>query len=155
MQTKDLRYTPAKFLHEHQRWCMVLDVPAGASHTIMIPFAMQYGDVLHCYDISSLESTAVQFSVRNWLLDGVPIQDTFEHLRLPLQELDALHVQIPVGFVGQVLLLRVRSTYTNPKAPELIRLGALLHLIQQEPTAAIVYKHKVKPLEHTSGSPAE
>lgn len=147
MQTKDLRYTSAELTREYQRWCVVQDVPAGASNVLTISFAMQYADTLRCYDISTLEDSAIQSAVHDWLLNGKPIWETLEPLRLPLQELDALRVQIPEGFVGRVLLLRARPVVdADPEAPELIRLGALLHRIQQEPTALNVWKDLVRPI---------
>lgn len=144
METKDLRYTPAEYTREHQRTYTVLDIAEGDSAVVVVSPAMQYSDALRAYDITTMDSTLVTDTVSKWLLTGEAIWDTLEHLRLQIRTVDSQRIALPDGFVGRVLIARVTPD-ANAEAPELIRLGALLHRIQQEPTAAVVYQHKVKP----------
>ena len=149
METKDLRYAPAQYTREHQRTFTVLDIAEGDSNVIVLSQALQYSDAVRAYDCSTLEDTAVTDAVSKWILTGESIWDTFEHLRLPIRVVDSQRIALPDGFVGRVLIARVTPD-ADAEAPELIRLGALLHRIQQEPTAAVVYKQKVKPVEPTA-----
>nr|DAP28359.1 MAG TPA: hypothetical protein [Caudoviricetes sp.] len=144
METKDLRYTPAEYTREHQRTYTVLDIREGDSSIVVVSPAMQYSDALRAYDITTADSTLITDAVSKWILTGEAIWDTLEHLRLQIRTVDSQRIALPDGFVGRVLIARVTPD-ANAEAPELIRLGALLHRIQQEPTAAVVYQHKVKP----------
>lgn len=144
METKDLRYAPAQYTREHQRTFTVLDIAEGDSNVVTLSQALQYSDAVRAYDCSTLEEAAVTDAVRTWILQGDSIWDTFEHLRLPIQIVDNQRIALPEDFVGRVLIARITPD-ADPEAPELIRLGALLHRIQQEPTAAIPYQYKVKP----------
>lgn len=146
METKDLRYTPAEYMREHQRTYTVLDINEGDSTVVVVSPAMQYSDALRAYDITTVDSILVTDTVSKWILTGESIWDTLEHLRLQIHTVDSQRIALPDGFVGRVLIARVTPD-ANAEAPELIRLGALLHRIQQEPTAAVVYQHKVKPVE--------
>lgn len=146
METKDLRYAPAQYTREHQRTFTVLDIAEGDSNVIVLSQALQYSDAVRAYNISTVEDTTVTDAVSKWILTGDSIWDTFEHLRLPIRVVDGQRIALPDGFVGRALIARVTPD-ADVEAPELIRLGALLHRIQQEPTAAVVYKDKVKPVE--------
>lgn len=148
METKDLRYAPAQYTREHQRAYTVLDIAEGDSTVIALSQALQYSDTVRAYDCSTLEDTMVTDAVSKWILQGESIWDTFEHLRLPIRVVDSQRIALPDGFVGRVLIARVTPD-ADVEAPELIRLGALLHRIQQEPTAAIPYRYKVKPKRDT------
>jgi len=152
MQTKDLRYTPAEYTREHQRTYTVLDIAEGDSTTVVVSPAMQYSDALRAYDITTVESTLVTDTVSKWLLTGEAIWDTLEHLRLQIRTVDSQRIALPDGFVGRVLIARVTPD-ANAEAPELIRLGALLHRIQQEPTALRVWKDKVYPVRQCKWMP--
>lgn len=144
METKDLRYAPAEYTREHQRTYTVLDIAEGDSNLIVLSQAMQRSDAVRAYDITTVESTVVTDAVSKWILTGESIWQVLEHLRLPVHTVDSQRIALPDGFVGRVLIARVTPD-ADAEAPELIRLGALLHRIQQEPTAAVVYQHKVKP----------
>lgn len=144
MQTKDLHYTPAEYTREHQRTYTVLDINEGDSTAVVVNPAMQYSDALRAYDITTVESPLVTDAVSKWILTGESIWDSFEHLRLQIRTIDSQRIALPDGFVGRVLIARVTPD-ANAEAPELIRLGALLHRIQQEPTALYPWKDKVKP----------
>mgnify|MGYP004682394595 CR=1 FL=1 len=143
METKDLRYAPAQYTREHQRAYTVLDIAEGDSTIVTLSQALQYSDAVRAYDCSTLEDTAVTDAVSKWILQGDSIWDTFEYLRLPVQVVDSQRIALPDGFVGRALIARVTPD-ADAEAPELIRLGALLHRIQQEPTALWVWKNKVK-----------
>ena len=146
METKDLRYAPAEYTREHQRTYTVLDIAEGDSNLVVLSQAMQHSDAVRAYDITTVESTVVTDAVSKWILTGESIWQVLEHLRLDIRTVDSQRIALPDGFVGRVLIARVTPD-ANAEAPELIRLGALLHRIQQEPTAAVVYQHKVKPVE--------
>lgn len=147
METKDLRYAPAEYTREHQRAYTVLDIAEGDSNLVVLNQAMQHSDAVRAYDITTVESTVVTDAVSKWILTGESIWQVLEHLRLDIHTVDSQRIALPDGFVGRVLIARVTPD-ANAEAPELIRLGALLHRIQQEPTALRVWKDKVKPI-HT------
>lgn len=145
METKDLHYASAEYTREHQRTYTVLDIAEGDSNLVVLSPAMQYSDAVRAYDITTVESTVVTDAVSKWILTGESIWQVLEHLRLDIHTVDNQRIALPEGFIGRVLIARVTPD-ANVEASELIRLGALLHRIQQEPTAAVVYKHKVKPV---------
>ena len=142
MQTKDLRYTSAEYTREHQRTYTVLDINAGDSTTVVVNPVMRYADALRAYDITTTDSALVTDAVSKWILTGESIWDSLEHLRLQIRTVDSQRIALPDGFVGRVLITRVTPN-ADAEAPELIRLGALLHRIQQEPTALYPWKDKV------------
>ncbi len=148
METRDLRYAPAEYTREHQRTFKVLDINEGDSNIVVISAAMQHSDTVRAYDITTVESTVVTDAVSKWILTGESIWEVFEHLRLSTCTVDSQRIALPEGFVGRVLIARVTPD-ANLEAPELIRLGALLHRIQQEPTALYPWKDIVKVKEDT------
>lgn len=152
MQTKDLRYTPAEYTREHQRTYTVLDINAGDSTTIVVSPAIQYSDALRAYDITTVDSTLVTDAVSKWILTGESIWDSFEHLHLQIRTVDSQRIALPNGFVGRVLIARI-TLDADTEAPELIRLGALLHRIQQESTALYPWKDKVRTVTEYEPEP--
>lgn len=154
MQTKDLRYTPAKYTREHQRTYTLLDIAEGDSNTVLLSQAMQYADTVHAYDVTALKPTAITDIVSEWLLTGKSVWSILEHQRLQIRVVDSRRIALPSGFVGRVLIARATPD-ADTEAPELIRLGALLHRIQQEPTALRVWKGAPKPLvQHILDTPS-
>lgn len=148
METKDLRYAPAEYTREHQRTYTVLDIAEGDSNLVVLSQAMQYSDAIRAYDITTVESTLVTATVSKWILTGESIWQVLEHLRLDIRTVDSQRIALPDGFVGRVLITRVTPD-ADAEAPELVRLGALLHRIQQEPTALYPYQYKVKVKKDT------
>lgn len=148
METKDLRYAPAEYTREHQRAYTVLDIAEGDSNLVVLSQAMQHSDTVRAYDITNVDSAVVTAAVSKWILTGESIWQVLEHLRLDIHTVDSQRIALPDGFVGRVLIARVTPD-ADAEAPELIRLGALLHRIQQELTALNPWKDVVKPIGYT------